>query len=126
MKRQWIVAAGMGALLGITPAWAQHSGGHGTGSGMTGHGMMGGDAKEHGAAHGEMLVDAEVRKVDKDAGKITLRHGPIKSLDMPAMTMVYRVKDPTMLERVKAGDKVKFSGEMSGSAMIVTKIEPAS
>jgi Cu/Ag efflux protein CusF len=69
-------------------------------------------------------ADGEVRKVDKSAKKITLRHGPIPSLEMPAMTMVYRVEDPAMLDQVKAGDKVKFSAEKLGEALTITKIEP--
>ena len=52
------------------------------------------------------FAEAEVRKVDKDAGKITLKHGPIANLDMPAMSMVFRAKDPAMLDKVKAGAKV--------------------
>ena len=70
-------------------------------------------------------VDGEVRKVDKDARKITLRHGEIKQLDMPAMTMVFQVKDPAMLDKVKAGDKVKFKAESAGGAMTLTEIEAA-
>ena len=80
----------------------------------------------HNAHHpGAALSDGEVRKVDKDAKKITLKHGPIQSLDMPAMTMVFQVKDPAMLEQVKAGDKVKFEAEKLGGAFTVTKIEQA-
>lgn len=71
------------------------------------------------------MVDGEVRKVDKDARKITLRHGEIKQLDMPAMTMVFQVKDPAMLDKVKAGDKVKFKAAGTGGALTVTEIEPA-
>ena len=71
------------------------------------------------------MVDGEVRKVDKDARKITLRHGEIKQLDMPAMTMVFQVKDPSMLDKVKAGDKVKFKAEGSGGALTISEIEPA-
>jgi Cu(I)/Ag(I) efflux system periplasmic protein CusF len=74
---------------------------------------------------GEALSDGEVRKVDKEAKKITIRHGPLANLDMPAMTMVFQVKDPAMLEKVKAGDKVKFEAEKVGGAFTVTKIEPA-
>ncbi len=125
MQRQLIIAAGLAALLAFASAWGQHSGGHDQGAGMMGHGMMGGAPKEHAAGHGEMVLDGEVRKVDKEAGKITLKHGPIKSLDMPAMTMVYQVSDPAMLGRVTAGDKVKFSAEMRRGAMIVTRIEQA-
>jgi Cu(I)/Ag(I) efflux system protein CusF len=71
------------------------------------------------------MVDAEVRKVDKDARKITLRHGEIKKLDMPAMTMVFQVKDPTLLDKVKAGDKVKFKAEATGGAFTITELELA-
>ena len=75
-------------------------------------------------AQGE-LADGEIRKVDKDAKKITIRHGPIPSLDMPAMTMVFQVKEPAMLEQVKPGDKVKFEAQKLGGAFTVTKIEAA-
>ena len=71
------------------------------------------------------LADGEVRKVDKDAGKITLKHGPIKSLDMPPMTMVFQVKDRAFLDKVKAGDKVRFSAEEKAGAYVVTSIEAA-
>ena len=69
------------------------------------------------------LADGEVRKVDKEAGKITLKHGPIENIGMPPMTMVFRVKDPAMLDQVKAGDKVKFEAEQSGGQLTVTRIE---
>ena len=71
------------------------------------------------------LTEGEIRKVDKDAKKITIKHGPIRNLDMPAMTMVFQVKDPAMLGQVKAGDKVKFAAESVGGAITVTKIEAA-
>jgi Cu/Ag efflux protein CusF len=71
------------------------------------------------------MIDGEVRKVDKDARKITLRHGEIKQLDMPAMTMVFSVREPTMLDKVKAGDKVKFQAEIIGGKLTVTVIEAA-
>lgn len=71
------------------------------------------------------MADGEIRKVDKDAKKLTIKHGPIGSLDMPAMTMVFAVKDPAMLDTVKTGDKVKFEVEKAGGAFTVTKIVPA-
>lgn len=74
---------------------------------------------------GGAMADGEIRKVDRDAGKITIKHGPIPSLDMPPMTMVFQVKDAALLEQVKAGDKVKFSAEKLGGAYTVTKIEAA-
>ena len=73
--------------------------------------------------HTGSLSDGEIRKVDKDAKKITIKHGPLQNLDMPAMTMVFQVKDPAILDKVKAGDKVKFQAEKLGGAFTVTKIE---
>jgi Cu/Ag efflux protein CusF len=71
------------------------------------------------------LADGEIRKVDKEAKKLTIKHGPLPSLDMPAMTMVFQVKDAAMLDQVKAGDKVKFAAEKLGGAYTVTRIEAA-
>ncbi len=70
------------------------------------------------------MVEGEVRKVDKVAREITLRHGEIKQLDMPAMTMVFPVKDRSLLNKVKAGDKVKFRATVSGGALTIAEIEP--
>jgi len=84
-------------------------------------------ASHHGAAQiaqAVALSDGEVRKVDKDARKITIKHGPLVNLDMPAMTMVFQVKDPELLDQLKAGDKVRFRAEKIGDAYTVTKIEP--
>ena len=69
------------------------------------------------------MVEGEVRKVDKETGRLTLRHGPIPNLDMPDMTMVFRVKDRTMLDRVKAGDKVQFSADKVNGVYTVTNVE---
>jgi len=74
---------------------------------------------------GGQLTEGEVRKVDKDAKKITIRHGPIQNLDMPAMTMVFQVKDPAMLDRVRVGDKINFAVDKIGGQLSVTRIEPA-
>ncbi len=71
------------------------------------------------------MTDAEVRKVDKDSKKITLKHGEIKNLDMPAMTMVFQVKDPAILDKVKAGDKVRFKAEKVTGGYAVSEIEVA-
>jgi Cu(I)/Ag(I) efflux system periplasmic protein CusF len=69
------------------------------------------------------MAEAEVRRVDRDAKKITLKHGAIKSLDMPAMTMVFQVKDAALLDKVQAGDKVNFEAEQQQGAYVVTAIE---
>ena len=71
------------------------------------------------------MTHAEVRKVDADSGKLTLKHGPIKNLDMPAMTMVFVVKDKAQLANVKAGDKVKFTAVNDAGRYTVTEIKPA-
>jgi len=72
------------------------------------------------------LIDATVTKVDEPAGKITLRHGPIKKLDMDeGMTMVFKVQDLAVLKLVKAGDKVKFDADRVNGQITVTKIEKA-
>jgi Cu(I)/Ag(I) efflux system periplasmic protein CusF len=86
------------------------------------------DAHHKGATAGSTsaaMADGEIRKVDKDAKKITIKHGPLQGLDMPAMTMVFQVADPAMLEQVKAGDKVKFQAEKIGGGYRVTQIQPA-
>src|SRR5215510_8988325 len=70
------------------------------------------------------LADGEVTKVDESAGKITIKHGPIKKLDMDeGMTMVFKANDPAMLKQVKAGDKIKFDAEKVDGQFTVTKIE---
>lgn len=68
-------------------------------------------------------AEGEVRKVDKDAKKITLKHGPIKNLDMPGMTMVFQVKDVALLDKLAAGDKVVFTAEQQQGAYVVTAVE---
>jgi Cu/Ag efflux protein CusF len=68
-------------------------------------------------------TEGEVKKVDRDTGKVTIKHGPLTNLDMPPMTMVFRVKDPAMLEQVKAGDKISFVAEKVGGQMTVTRLE---
>lgn len=70
------------------------------------------------------LTEGEVRKVDKDGQKITLRHGEIKNLDMPGMTMVFRVADAAFLAQVKTGDPVRFRAERVNGAFVVTHMEP--
>lgn len=71
------------------------------------------------------MTDGEVRKVDMDAKKITIRHGAIENLGMTPMTMVFQASDPALLDKVKTGDKIKFRAENTGGAYTVTQIEPA-
>jgi len=72
---------------------------------------------------GMEMSGGEVKKIDKATQKITLKHGPIKNLDMPGMTMVFKVVDASLLDKVKAGDQVKFTAEDQGGALVVTAIE---
>ena len=76
------------------------------------------------AAAGDM-TEGEIRKVDKDTKKITIKHGEIKSLDMPGMTMLFQVRDAAMLDTVKAGDKVVFKAEKAATGIVVTEIQLA-
>jgi uncharacterized cupredoxin-like copper-binding protein len=72
---------------------------------------------------GTPMIDGEIRKVDKEAGKITIRHDAIPNLAMPGMTMVFRAAEPALLDRVKPGDKVRFNAETVNGAITVTAIE---
>lgn len=82
---------------------------------------------DHGAMgqQSSSMIPGEVKKIQKDTGKITLKHGPMKDLNMPAMTMVFRVKDPAMLSNIKVGDQVNFMAEKANGALVVTAIEVA-
>ena len=71
------------------------------------------------------MVDAEVRRIDKDQGKVTLRHAPIPQLDMPAMTMVFRAAEPAMLDRMQVGQKIRFQPERIDGQYVVRKFESA-
>ena len=71
------------------------------------------------------MTEGEIRKVDKDAKKLTIKHGEIKNLDMPPMTMVFQVKDASVLDTLKAGDKVRFVVQKSDTGFVVTDIQAA-
>lgn len=101
------------ALLHSAPVAAQPSNDHGS---HAAHAQQGAAAA---------MSEGEVRKVNKDSGKITIKHGEIKHLGMPPMTMVFTVKDKALLERAKAGDKIRFAVIDEGGTMIVTAIDPA-
>ncbi len=68
-------------------------------------------------------ANGTVKKIDAGAGKITVDHGPIKSLNMDAMTMVFRVKDPAMLKQVKAGDKIRFDADRVNGAITIMNMK---
>jgi len=97
------------AFLAGAPALAQHAGA---------------DHAQHGAAAASAdSTDGEVKKVDKASGKLTIKHGELKNLGMGAMTMVFRAKDAAMLDKVKAGDKIRFTAESVNGALTVTSLE---
>lgn len=85
---------------------------------------MGAALPAHATKHGT-YSEAEVRKVDRAAGKVTLKHGAIPNLGMTPMTMVFRVKDPAMLEKLEAGDRIRFRAERVEGAYTVVEVAPA-
>ena len=76
------------------------------------------------ASHDAAYTAAEVRKVDKEGRKITLRHGEIRSLNMPPMSMVFQVNDPAMLDKYKPGDRIQFKAEDQGGKYVITAMQP--
>ena len=121
MKLNHIIAALSMVLL---PSLASASGNHADGHGEADTIGQPGKA-ENIRDKSAKMTEGEIRKIDKANKKITIKHGEIKNLEMPGMTMVFQVKDPVMLDKVKAGDKVKFRAEKAGSALVVTDIEPS-
>lgn len=77
------------------------------------------------AAASAPTTPGEVRKIDKAQAMVTLKHGPIANLDMPAMTMAFKASDPKLLDRLKVGDKVRFAAVDANGTLTVTAIEPA-
>jgi Cu(I)/Ag(I) efflux system protein CusF len=69
------------------------------------------------------LTNGEIKKIDLDAGKMTIQHGPLINLHMPGMTMVFKAKDPAILKTLKTGDKVRFAAESVGGSLVVTTLE---
>jgi Cu(I)/Ag(I) efflux system periplasmic protein CusF len=112
-----LIAAAVNAALALLPAHAQTTSSHERHLVPVG-------AKASDAAKVDM-TEGEVRKVDKSKKTITLKHGPIKNLDMPPMTMVFDAADASLLNKVKAGDRVRFVAANPGGKLTVTEIQPA-
>jgi Cu/Ag efflux protein CusF len=74
-------------------------------------------------ASAEELSSGTVKKVNGAQGTLTIRHGPMKNLDMPAMTMNFRVTKPVWLDRVKPGDRLRFHAEMADGQLTITRLE---
>ena len=116
-------AIAVAAPFAIT-AQAQSAMDHGKMDGMNMPGMAMPGMKMDTMADMQM-TEGEVRKIDKDNQKITLKHGDIKNLDMPGMTMVFKVTDPALLDKVQVGNKVRFVAAKADGALVVTAIEAA-
>lgn len=126
-----LAAATIITVSAATSAWAQDA--HAAHQAHDAHAAH--KAKDAHAAHGAhgkhdagaaaAMVEGEIRKIDKDAGKLTIRHGEIKNLGMAPMTMVFRVKDAAMLGQVKVGDKVNFAAEKVNGMITVVKLDAA-
>ena len=109
MKRAWILAAAL--LAALAPAAA------------TAADAPAGKAEAKAAA--APLTAGEVKKVDREARKLTIKHGPIDNLKMPPMTMVFRVKDPAMLDGLEAGTHIRFRAEEAEGGYLVTRLQKA-
>ncbi|WP_302175939.1 copper-binding protein [uncultured Hydrogenophaga sp.] len=110
-----LVACALALAAGL--ALAQHSG--------HSHGASPAQPAAAAPASGALpWAEAEVRRVDADAGAVTLRHGDIRNLDMPPMTMVFKARDPAMLSGIKAGEKVRFTADQINGTYTVLSIEP--
>lgn len=122
MKLRNIVAL-IAATLSMNTLAAPHSHAdhdHSTPEGMQQHMQM----VQNEAAQ-QSMSEGEVRKVDKAAGKITIKHGPLLNLGMGAMTMVFRPQDPAVLEQLKVGDRIRFRAESVDGALTITEVEKA-
>ena len=109
------LAISLAALFALLPLAAQAAGGH---DAHAGHGAM------HSTAEGGM-VDGVVKKIDKAAGKVTVAHGPLTNLNMPAMTMVFRVKDAAWLDRMKPDGKIRFVADSVNGSLTIVRFEAA-
>jgi Cu(I)/Ag(I) efflux system protein CusF len=109
MYRSLAIAAAF--ILSAAPVFAQHN--HGAPSSTV----------AASAPAASALSEGEVRRLDKAAGTITLRHGPLVNVDMPPMTMSFAVKDRAALDKIKVGDKVRFRIEKEGADYVVTRLE---
>lgn len=85
------------------------------------HGTMAQGAKSN--MHSAGMSQGVIRKIDKSSGKITIKHGPLENLGMSGMTMAFKATDPSVLDRLKVGDKVNFVADKSNGELTVTKIE---
>ncbi|MEZ5739874.1 MAG: copper-binding protein [Burkholderiaceae bacterium] len=115
MKTNTIPAALFSGLLAFSPmAHAKEPNDKG-GHAAPGAGAMG---------QSVTMTDGEIRRIDKGAGKLTIKHGEIKHMDMPPMTMVFEVADKQMMDGLKKGEKIRFAVEDRDGRMVITGVEP--
>ena len=113
MKYRLMAVVAAAGLL-ISPLFAQ----------TPGAGPMGkGESTKGDPVKKASMSEGEVRKIDKEQGKITLKHGELQNLGMPSMTMVFKVKDPALLDKLNVGDSVQFVADRVDGALTVTAIE---
>ena len=110
-----ITSISLATLFALLPLAAQAAGGHDP---HAGHGAM------HSTAEGGM-VDGVVKKIDKASGKVTVAHGPLTNLNMPAMTMVFRVKDAAWLDQMRADGKIRFLADSINGTLTIVRFEEA-
>jgi Cu(I)/Ag(I) efflux system periplasmic protein CusF len=109
MKCDWILAAAL--VAGVVPAAA-----------VAAEATAKPGAKA-GAPAAVPLTAGEVKKVDREARKLTIKHGPIENLKMPPMTMVFRVKNPAMLDGLEPGMQIRFRAEEADGGLVVTRLQ---
>ena len=123
MKHTYLFA--LSAMIGLSASYALAAGDSRATTGSADHSASHAmHANSSAADDTSAMSEGEVRKIDKEAGKLTIKHGELKNLKMPGMTMVFRVKDAAMLDQVKVGDKIHFVADKSGSQFVVTQIKP--
>ncbi len=113
MKAKLVSIAAIGALALCTGAYAADD--------MAQMDMSGG--AQHSATANDEMSHGEVKKVDTAAGKLTIKHGPLKNLGMGAMTMVFKAANPAMLAQLNVGDKIDFVAEEVNGALTVVKLQ---
>lgn len=112
-----IVRIGLALAVGLSVTAAAAAGDPHAGH-MAAHG-----APAKAAVANTAVSEGEIKKIDKQAGKLTIKHGPLVNLDMPPMTMVFTAKEPSQLDAVKVGDKIRFVAERSGRTLQASQLE---
>jgi Cu/Ag efflux protein CusF len=110
---------GLAGLVSPAHAALPSHGGHG------GHGGHDAHAGHSAAPAEDDLVDGVVKKIDKAGGKVTVAHGPLTNLNMPAMTMAFRVKDASWLDQMQVDGRIRFVADSVGGALIIVRFETA-